>query len=155
MSHAATRNISQDSVKELCAQSENGSGINHQTTSSHSSRSKSPSLGTSVTMETTGPLDTHQEHPEIFISSQGEEKELVNGLAEYNDDAHHPPAATAASAPPLPPKRSLVKAPSLPHNGLPAMSRLLRDGRTSLPASSLTTDIQNVRIDVRMIIYNY
>ena len=172
LTYTASRNTSQDSVKAVSQQlSTDGiSTIPETTVPSSGKHSPEPS----VTMETSGSHDHHhhphggkdnlqhapqsdlllKEHPEIYVSTStgdSDDKESQN-------DCSSDPAP-----PPIPPKRGLGKMMSLPptvaaaraasvsstggHGGVSAAAlgkRLLRDGRTSLPASSIAKDLQQV-----------
>ena len=168
--YTASRNTSQDSVKAVSQQlSADGiSTIPETTVPSSGKHSPEPS----VTMETSGSHDHHhhprggkdnppqsdlllKERPEIYVSTSVGD----SGDKESRNDCSSDPAP-----PPIPPKRGLGKMMSLPptvaaaraasvssttggHGGVPAAAlgkRLLRDDRTSLPASSIAKDLQQV-----------
>jgi hypothetical protein len=170
--HTATRNTSQDSVKAVSQQSTDGISTIPETTLP-SSGEHSPEPPATMETGGSHDHHHHHSHgnnmpharsdlplkerPEIYVStSVGDSNE------EGRDDCSSSPAP-----PPLPPKRGLGKMVSLPPTaaagartasvsstggggvggGMPAAAlgrRLLRGGRTSLPASSITKDLQKV-----------
>ena len=156
--HTATRNTYQDSLKAAPQRSTDGiTTIPETTIPSSGEHSPEPS----VTTESSRSHDQHhhddnlhhahsdllKECPEIYVSmSTGDSNE------ESWEEATN--GRSALAPPPIPPKRGLGKMVSLPPGasvsgggGVPAAAarRLQRDGRTSLPASSITKDLQQVR----------
>ena len=116
--------------------------------------------------------DLLKERPEIYVSTSTGDSDQES-WTETNGRSAPSPAPAGDTPPPIPPKRGLGKMVSLPpgvsssssttgtisgtisgtiggHGGggvPPAVERrLLRGGRTSLPASSITKDLQKVRI---------
>ena len=150
--HTATRNTCQDSLKAAPQQSTDGiTPIPETTALSGGEHSPEPL----VTTETSRSHDQHHHHddlhrahsdvlrtrPEIYVSTSTGD----------SDEERWEDGRSAPAPPPIPPKRGLGKVVSLPPGAsgggvlAAAGRRLQRDGRTSLPASSITKDLQQVR----------
>ena len=133
LSHAA-KNTSMDSIKDTPAQSADVQEVTVEA-DSHCGQRSPDSGALLVTMETRSPQalesHTHESH-KIHSAEEG----VTNGMNRLDRNHNH-----HAAPPPIPQKRGVGKMASLPPT---AVSRMLREGRTSLPASSLTRDLQNV-----------
>ena len=140
--YAATRNTSQDSLKASSPQWPDGIATIPETTTLSSGENSPEPL---VTTETNRSHDLHhrgdliKERPEIYVSTS---------TGDLEDDRSAPP--------PIPPKRGLGKMVSLPPSSMPPATarRLQRNDRTSLPASSITKDLQQVRNSVYIAFVN-
>lgn len=170
--HTATRNTYQDSLKAISQQSTDGiATIPETTVSSSGEHSPEPSVTTGDTIRS---HDHHQDHhgnmhsarsdllkerPEIYVSTSTGDSDEESWEGANNGRSSPAPAP---APPPIPPKRGLGKMVSLPPGassvggstgggggggGVSAATgkRLLRGGRTSLPASTITRDLQQVR----------